>query len=61
MRDKTCHVCKGTIRIFYDHEPGDLVYCQDCQREFEIRSLSPMVLEPLAPYEVQEAPLSWIA
>ena len=39
--------CGGDIRIYYDHEVGDEVFCEDCEREYLIRSLSPLRLEPL--------------
>ncbi len=47
MRSKKCPSCRGEIRIFYDNEPGDEVYCEECEQEFEILSLVPLRLEPL--------------
>ena len=54
MRVETCHVCSGEILIFYDHGPGDWVHCEDCQREFEICSIDPLVLDPLEPFKLYE-------
>ncbi len=47
MKSKRCPACGGNIRIYYDHEVGDYVYCEECEREFLIRSLSPIRLEYL--------------
>ena len=47
MRSKKCPACRGEIRIFYDNEPGDEVYCEECEQEFEIMSINPLRLDPL--------------
>ncbi|MBU0682362.1 MAG: hypothetical protein KKD73_13175 [Proteobacteria bacterium] len=47
MITKKCPVCRGEIRIFYDNEPGDEVYCEECEQEFEILSLNPLRLDAL--------------
>lgn len=47
MRSKKCPACRGEIRVFDDNEPGDEVYCEECEQEFEILSLIPLRLEPL--------------
>lgn len=52
MRMRQCPTCHGNIMVYYDHEPGDEVYCQDCGREFTLRSLYPINLEPLDPYDL---------
>ena len=39
--------CGRDIRIYYDHEVGDEVYCEECEREYLIRSIQPLRLEPL--------------
>ena len=54
MKSKKCPACRGEIRIFDDHEPGDEVYCEDCEQEFEILSISPLRLEPLESYDYYE-------
>lgn len=54
MTSKKCPLCRGEIRIFYDHELGDEVYCEECEQEFEIISLSPLRLEPLETYNYYE-------
>lgn len=47
MMSKKCPMCRGEIRIFEDNEPGDEVYCEDCEQEFEIISIAPIRLEAL--------------
>lgn len=47
MPSKKCPFCRGEIRIFYDNEPGDEVYCEECEQEFEILSLMPLRLDAL--------------
>lgn len=47
MISKKCPSCRGEIRIFYDNEPGDEVYCEECEQEFEILSLNPLRLDAL--------------
>ncbi len=47
MKERKCPSCKGKIRIFYDDEPGDMVICDDCEREYEICSVEPIRLEPI--------------
>ena len=50
MSKKRCMSCGGDVRIYYDHEVGDEVFCEDCEREYLIRSLEPVRLEPLETY-----------
>lgn len=45
MKTKRCPSCDGRIRIYYDHEPGDEVYCEDCRKEFQLMSLNPIILD----------------
>lgn len=47
MKTKRCPACGGTIKIYYDHEPGDEVFCEECEREFSLLSISPIRLESL--------------
>lgn len=47
MAKKRCMSCGGDIRIYYDHEIGDEVFCEECEREYRICSLRPVHLEPL--------------
>ena len=51
MKTKKCPTCGGKIKIYYDHEMGDEVYCEDCERELQLISLSPLRLEPLEQYD----------
>lgn len=51
MKSKRCPTCGGGIKIYYDHEPGDEVYCEECELEFQLISLNPIRLEPLDQYE----------
>ena len=50
MRTKRCPTCGGDIKIYYDHEPGDEVYCEDCERDFQIIALYPIRIEALDRY-----------
>lgn len=54
MRTKKCPYCKGEIKIFYDNERGDEVYCDQCEQEFELRSVEPIILEPLSSFNYEE-------
>jgi len=45
MKIKRCPACGGRINIYYDHEPGDEVYCEDCEKEFQLLRVNPIVLE----------------
>lgn len=51
MKSKPCPTCGGKIRIYYDNEIGDEVYCEDCEREFVLTSFNPIRLEPIEAYE----------
>lgn len=51
MKTKRCPVCGGGIRIYNDHEPGDDVYCDECEREFKILGMNPTMLEPLEVFD----------
>jgi lysine biosynthesis protein LysW len=51
MRTKRCPSCSGEIRIYHDNEPGDEVFCDDCEREYSLISLSPIRLTPLEIYD----------
>ena len=42
-----CSVCGGDILIEQDAEEDDVVYCNDCEAEYLIRSLDPLRLSPL--------------
>ena len=42
-----CAVCGGDILIDGDCEEEDVVYCNDCEAEYRIRSLDPLRLVPL--------------
>ncbi|MCF8055808.1 MAG: hypothetical protein K9K37_04100 [Desulfocapsa sp.] len=47
MKTKRCMVCGGDIRIYYDNEVGDEVFCDECEREYRIYSMQPVKLEAL--------------
>lgn len=51
MKTKRCPTCGGRIKIYYDHEPGDEVFCEECEREFSLISVSPIRLDPLEKHE----------
>jgi lysine biosynthesis protein LysW len=51
MKTVNCPDCGGKIKIYYDHEPGDEVYCEDCLKEFQIMSLEPIKLESFDSYD----------
>lgn len=51
MRTEECPTCGGSISIYFDNEPGDVVICEDCEQSFDILSISPMILEPIGPYD----------
>ncbi len=42
-----CRVCGGSIYIDSDCEEEDIVYCNDCEAEYQILSLDPLRLSPL--------------
>lgn len=42
-----CSICGGDIIIDGFCEEEDIVYCNDCEAEFLIRSLDPLRLKPL--------------
>ena len=42
-----CGVCGGDILIDADCDEDDVVYCNDCEAEYRIRSLDPLRLVPL--------------
>ncbi len=39
-----CSVCSGDIFIDQDCEEDDIVYCNDCEAEYLVRSLEPLRL-----------------
>ncbi len=39
-----CTVCNGDIYIDHDCEEDDIVYCNDCEAEYLVRSLDPLRL-----------------
>ncbi|NLZ17688.1 MAG: hypothetical protein GX087_08165 [Desulfobulbaceae bacterium] len=39
-----CSVCSGDIYIDHDCEEEDIVYCNDCEAEYLVRSLEPLRL-----------------
>ncbi len=43
-----CPVCGGDIIIDSFCEEDDIVYCNDCEAEYLIRSLDPVKLLPLS-------------
>ena len=51
MRTKRCPSCGGDINIYFDHSPGDDVYCEDCEREFQLISIKPLRLESINNYD----------
>ncbi|WP_035274994.1 hypothetical protein [Desulfogranum japonicum] len=51
MKTKKCPMCGGRIKIYYDHEAGDEVYCEECEREFQLISLTPIRLDLVERYE----------
>jgi hypothetical protein len=42
-----CPICSGDIIVDGLCEEGDIVYCNDCEAEFMIRSLDPLRLRLL--------------
>ncbi|MDY0390231.1 hypothetical protein [Desulfobulbus oligotrophicus] len=42
-----CVICGGDIVVDEFCEEEDMVYCNDCETEFLIRSLDPLRLEPM--------------
>ena len=40
-----CPICRSKVKIFRDNEPGDEIYCEDCDRELTIISMDPTVVE----------------
>lgn len=46
-----CPACGGTIRIYYDHEPGDEVHCDDCERKFQLMATDPVRLDDYERYD----------
>ncbi len=42
-----CSVCGGDIYIDGDCDEEDVVYCNDCEAEYLVRSLEPLRLTPL--------------
>ena len=51
MKTKRCMICGGTIRVYNDHEPGDDVCCDDCEREFTLIGINPIELEPVESFD----------
>lgn len=51
MKIKKCPACRANIKIFNENEPGDEIYCDDCEREFRILSVDPILLEPVEVYD----------
>ena len=51
MKTKRCPTCGGNIKIYYDHETGDEVFCEECEQEFRLLSLSPIMMESTERYE----------
>ncbi len=51
MKTKTCPICGGAIRIYSDHEIGDEVYCDECEREFRLLAISPVYMEPIEVFD----------
>lgn len=47
MSKRQCMSCGGDVQIYYDHEVGDEVFCEECEQEYLIRSFHPLRLEPL--------------
>lgn len=51
MKTTSCPVCGGKIRIFYDHELGDEVHCDACERNFQLIGLDPVRLDDYGQYD----------
>ncbi|MCI5148140.1 MAG: hypothetical protein D3916_01830 [Candidatus Electrothrix sp. MAN1_4] len=54
MKTTNCPACGGTIRIYSDHEPGDEVHCDDCERKFQLIATDPVRLDDYERYEDDE-------
>ncbi|MCI5140484.1 MAG: hypothetical protein D3909_01890 [Candidatus Electrothrix sp. ATG1] len=51
MKTVICPACGGKIKIYYDHELGDEVYCEECKKEFQLMCLKPIRLESFDTYD----------
>ena len=51
MKTVKCPACGGKIKIYYDHELGDEVYCEECEKEFQLMGLEPIRLESFDAYD----------
>lgn len=51
MKNRKCQICAGDIKISVENDPGDMVFCMVCEREYELLSLNPLRLRPLDYYE----------
>jgi len=47
VRIEECSICGGDIIVDGFCEEEDIVYCNDCEAEFAIRSLDPLLLKLL--------------
>jgi len=50
MKKLDCPACGGKIRIYYDHELGDEVYCDDCEKGYQLIGLDPIRLDWVEQY-----------
>ncbi len=55
MKSRKCPFCAGNIKVSVENDPGDMVFCVICEREYELLSLNPLRLRPLDYYEEASA------
>jgi hypothetical protein len=51
MKTTDCPACGGKIKIYYDHEPGDEVYCNVCGRGFQLMGRDPIRVDFFDQYD----------
>lgn len=51
MKTKPCPSCGSPIEIYDDLDVGYFVYCEECDSEFVLAEIDPVVLEPSESYD----------